>query len=127
MSKIVKLIMAQQSHPIDVKRLSNKLNFSKVTEHYSNEFNTLGYDSIKYEIGVRFGAAVYVPNTPTNATEHALDFAIRKVKRAVIEEVFGEFRVLITQMHVALIERDFDKVSNLLEELDHLMFIEGLK
>lgn len=81
-----------------------------------------GYDAIKYDIGVRFGAAEYVPNTIKHSEERALDFAIKKVKRAVVEEIFGEFRPLITQMHIELLNGDFNKALALLEELDNQMF-----
>jgi hypothetical protein len=48
------------------------------------------------------------------------------MRRAMIEEVFGEFRPLIIEARTAVYEKDFDRLRLLLAELENQMFVDGL-
>ena len=48
------------------------------------------------------------------------------IKRAMIEEVFGEFRPMLIEMRSALYDADTTRLRTLLAELEHVMFTEGL-
>ena len=52
--------------------------------------------------------------------------ALRDLKRAMIEEVFGEFRPMIIEMRAALYDEDTSKVRRLLAEMEHSMFAGGI-
>lgn len=51
---------------------------------------------------------------------------IYDLKRAVVEEVFGEFRPLLMEMRATLHNRDLEKLRRLLNELEDQMFVDGL-
>lgn len=48
------------------------------------------------------------------------------IRRAIIEDVFGEFRPLILEMRAAAYDTDMNKMRELLSKLEHQMFIDGL-
>ena len=52
--------------------------------------------------------------------------ALRDLKRAMIEEVFGEFRPMIIEMRAALYDEDTSRVRRLLAEMEHSMFTDGI-
>lgn len=52
--------------------------------------------------------------------------AVFDAKRAMIEEVFGEFRPLILEARLALHQGDKYKVRALLAELENQMFVDGV-
>lgn len=55
-----------------------------------------------------------------------LNNTIYDLKRAVVEEVFGEFRQVLIEMRAALHDKDTTKLRGLLAELEKQMFIDGL-
>ena len=50
----------------------------------------------------------------------------KDMRRAVIEEVFGEFRMSIIEAKHAAYNRDYEKVLAALHKLDREMFSEGI-
>lgn len=52
--------------------------------------------------------------------------AIKDIKRAVIEEVFGEFRPLIYDMRTALYDGNKAELRKMLGELEDAMFHDGV-
>lgn len=56
--------------------------------------------------------------------EDEKEVAFKHIKRAMIEQVFGEFRPLIIEMHSALYDNDRTRVSELLNKLEDTMFNE---
>ena len=52
--------------------------------------------------------------------------AVHDIKRAMIEEVFGEFRPLIIELRASIYDKDLLRVRTLLAELEYQMFVEGL-
>lgn len=51
---------------------------------------------------------------------------LKDIKRAMIEEVFGEFRPMIIEMRSALYDDDKTRIRGLLAELEERMFNDGL-
>lgn len=77
-------------------------------------------------IGVKLEAKGHV-DTAVRPNFNPFEETLINVKRALIEEAFGEFRPLIQQLHVAIAyEHDLKKAQQLLTELDYKMFQEGL-
>ena len=70
--------------------------------------------SYVYNVEARFGMSKVV-------TSHLTECQ-KDIRRAVIEEVFGEFRPYLSNMRAALYERDDGKVRRLLNELEERMF-----
>jgi len=52
--------------------------------------------------------------------------ALSDLKRAMIEEVFGEFRPIILEMRAAIYDRDDARMRKLLAELENQMFVDGV-
>lgn len=52
--------------------------------------------------------------------------AIMDIKRAIVEDVFGEFRPLIIEMRNALYDADTTRLRKLIAELENQMFVEGM-
>ena len=51
--------------------------------------------------------------------------AIKALKRAMLEEVFGEFRSIIIEARAAVYAQDLDRIERLLSKLEHQMFEEN--
>ena len=49
---------------------------------------------------------------------------LNDLKRAMIEDVFGEFRPLIIEMRAAIYDKDDTRLRNLLATLEQKMFVE---
>lgn len=52
--------------------------------------------------------------------------AIRDLKRAMIEEMFGEFRPIILELRASMYDRDDVRTRSLLAELENQMFADGI-
>lgn len=126
MSKIAKLITATQKYPSEY--AYNERPFRMEYAQVEDKLLTMPAPdrSVKYRIRTELGAEVWISEEAISGCSGAIDRAVYNVKRAVIEEIFGEFRQLITKLHIAAQDRDYEKLRVLVEELDHQMFREGL-
>lgn len=52
--------------------------------------------------------------------------AMYDTKRAIIEDVFGEFRPMLIEMRCALHDLDTDRLRRILTEMEHQMFVDGM-
>jgi len=121
MSKLAKAIDYEISRESYYRQPPIKLTYTDVNFTVS-EIMTLPYKVKEYKIGVTLGAKALLDEV--NPARHD---AIVKIKRAMIEEVFGEFRPMIYNLHTALYDRDTDQAVKILNELEHVMFYEGLE
>lgn len=71
---------------------------------------------------VRLRCKQWVPETPSET----LEYATQSIKKAMIQEVFGEFRPIIYELHAALYDEDRTRVRTLLTNLENQMFHEGI-
>lgn len=77
----------------------------------------------QYRIGVTLGAQVWVSELDLlKAGDDALQEAIDRTKRHVIEAIFGEFRQDLMLIEHALYDRDFQKARDYLRILHQKMF-----
>lgn len=79
----------------------------------------INMELIQYSLSVKFEKTFTV-------SRGKLGEAIKDVRRHVIEEVFGEFRMSIIEAKHAAYNRDYEKVLAALHKLDHEMFSEGI-
>ena len=79
----------------------------------------INMELIQYSLSVKFEKTFTV-------SRGKLGEAIKDVRRAVIEEVFGEFRMSIIEAKHAAYNRDYEKVLAALHKLDREMFSEGI-
>ena len=130
MSKLAKAIDATLTGDVKLAR-SLKLNYLQV-EKISQEL----HDPMFFEkrIGIMLRAKLetkaYVSSSDcisSSAADHNnYTEALRDLKRAMIEEVFGEFRPMIIEMRAALYDEDTSRVRRLLAEMEHSMFADGI-
>jgi len=69
-----------------------------------------------YKLSVELSFAGYC------ADKHEVEMLRRKARRALTEEVFGEFRPMIILIERALFDRDFEKANKALLKLEATMF-----
>lgn len=95
----------------------------------SNEVNEITCEyskDIQVRIGVKFEAQVWISEVELLKSNAAIDAARVNVKRAMVEEIFGEFRPLLNDINIATYEGDMHRVRDLVAKLENQMFIEGL-
>lgn len=119
MSKLAKTLV---EHMTGV-RVQNKIpcmsvdyNSIEVQSFYPVPINM---ELIQYSLSVKFEKTFTV-------SRGKLGEAIKDMRRAVIEEVFGEFRMSIIEAKHAAYNRDYEKVLDALHKLDYEMFSEGI-
>lgn len=117
MSKLAKAIDATTTGNVREAR-DLKLNYLDITE----ETSIVSHYSLdkQYRIGVAFRQTIYISERDNFSD------AVLAVKRAMIEEVFGEFRPYIIEMQSALYVEDRARIRTLLAELENKMFADGL-
>lgn len=81
---------------------------------------------VQVRIGAHFECRVWITDAQLKQSDAAITHAKTRIRRAMIEEMFGEFRSILTDINVATYEGDMHKVRELVEKLEHQMFVEGL-
>ena len=72
-----------------------------------------------YRIGCKIGSQAVVSDYDY---EDALENAIMRTKRQVIEGVFGEFRPHFRRIEKAIYDHDYNEAGRLLHEMERIMF-----
>lgn len=111
MSKLAKAIQALQTGEVRAKK-----DFKFTEIQHRNQLSPQ-YLYREYKIEAKFGVNVYVE-------EETISDALKDAKLAIIEEIFGEFRPILTEMRVALYNTDLTRARNLLSQLEMQMFTE---
>ena len=75
-----------------------------------------------YKVGLTIQNSVWVDSTVKSTENGSLQDAINASKKAIIEEIFGEFRPILYELRLATYDRDISKVRELLSDLDKRMF-----
>lgn len=126
MSQIVKAILATDTG--NRRYIKEKLSplFQDVFQSKSDisELNnpSQGFIVKQYKIGVTLGQTIAIDDSSYLKDPDALGDGINKVKRAVIEGIFGEFRPYFRRMELALANYDTEQARLILHELEDQMF-----
>lgn len=116
MSKLAHTIRTRLSSPPEYKLAP--LKYFEVTENFESIIHP---DRLTiYTVGCKFESRIVFP---TDRVDHN---GVNRVKRAIIEEVFGEFRPKIHELTITIYNRDFEKALVLLTEIEEQMFRDGL-
>lgn len=126
--------MSKLSQAIDYEFTGNKSYLEKPKNNYLDVYTTvqdIGYPKIgrEFKIGVKLQATKWVDDTQIITSNENLTIVsdvFKDLKRAMIEEVFGEFRPLIIEMRSALYDKDNTRVRQLLVEMEQKMFHDGI-
>lgn len=111
MSKLADLIEASQLDRY-------KLELPRVMEIRSETDYTdiMGEKLIQYRLGVALAMKGFVKDTAE------LEYFKERARRAIIHEVFGEFKPIINKMYEAAFERDWVLMRESIDELHERMF-----
>jgi hypothetical protein len=80
---------------------------------------------VQVRIGTHFECRVWITDAELKQSDAAITSAKTRIKRAMIEEIFGEFRPLLHEIVVASYDGDMHKMRELIQNLEHQMFVEG--
>jgi hypothetical protein len=77
----------------------------------------------EFRFEVRLGVSkVYAPYFDSNVD---ISKEIRKdLTQAIVQEIFGEFRPILSEMRIALYNEDSTRMRELIAELEYQMFVE---
>lgn len=79
------------------------------------------------EIAAVFRQKAYIDDSPSRPKGECIVEALKDVRRAMVEEVFGEFRPYLIEMRAALHDGDESRLRRLLIDLEHKMFVEDVE
>ena len=117
MSRLINKVYATATH--DQKPVNAPLSALSVTEEWQDHVV-----ATKYLIGVALEYHAWIANGK-GANGDALTLAVRTAKRAIVEEVFGEFRAHCVAIESALMRDDIDTAREALRVMQQCMFSEG--
>lgn len=112
MSKLSEALKAHQTGNHGYKRSFNHLSIE-------GGYKTLAEYQIEYSMSCTLQAKFYANNL---ASGEDLTHCTVKVKRAILEEVFGEFRKDFYELDAALYYHDTEKAKELLDKIKQSMY-----
>ena len=119
MSNVVNAIMAKKGDRARPKQ--TKLFRDVFTVREDIQTVTAGIE-VQYRIGVTLGSECWVDEISIISKHDALEMAIDRTKRQVIEAIFGEFRVDIRNIERALYDSNIEEARVMLHDLEKKMF-----
>lgn len=126
MSKLAKAISAVDSSRRVVGEPQFK--YTEVRSEWGDYTSQLGEVLKEYKVGTVLQNRILInPHAYTVEERDALHSAVKNCKKAMIEEIFGEFRGPLYDIRAAMYDRDNDKAIRLLNKLESQMFHEGIE
>jgi len=123
MSKLAHLITATATGDVAASR---KLKPNYINVDVEHSYDPHSYD-VLYDIGMRLHKKTRIARSLSEQINaEAEQDMLTNVRRAMIEEVFGEFRHYLVEMRAALYDNDDYRIKTLLAEMEHQMFHEGI-
>jgi hypothetical protein len=124
--------MSRLAMAIDYQKTGNISALSKLAYNYTDisfSQHKSGY-AYEFKIEVKLSTKKWLDESTLISTNEN-DPAIRQevyssIKRAMIEEIFGEFRPIIIELQSAIYDKNLDRMQQLTAELEHKMFFEGV-
>lgn len=118
MSKLINSIKAKilNKRAID----TNYTTISVTLEDQPNLYTIPYLQQVSFE--AVFGAKYYVDEKLAQSSGATIQETLQQVKKAVVEEVFGEFRKPLIELRHAIYERDLDAAVKVLNKLEDQMF-----
>lgn len=119
MSKVVNAIMATKE---DRRRLKQTKLFQDVFAVREEIQTPSPGVEIQYRIGVTLGAQCWVSEMEKLKNDDALEMAVQRTKRQVIEAIFGEFRQDFRSIERALYDGNIEEARVMFHALEDKMF-----
>ncbi len=123
--------MSKLAKAIDYQRTGN----ASAPQNFGYNYTDISFHAQKvdfayeYKIDVKLSCRKWLDETSliTNENESAIRQEVySSIKRAMIEEIFGEFRPIIIELQSAIYDKNLDRMRRLTTELERKMFIEGV-
>ena len=118
MSQVVNAIVATKS---DRRRFKQTKLFQDVFS-VREDIQTVAGTEIQYRIGATLGAQCWVSEMEKLNNDDALEMAIERTKRQVIEAIFGEFRADFRNIERALYDSNIEEARVMFHALEDRMF-----
>ena len=106
MSQVVNAIVATKGDRVRIKQ--TKLFNDVFSIREDRQTTKTVFSEIQYRIGVTIGSQCWVDQLEYLKDGNALEAAIQRTKRQVIEAIFGEFRVDFRNIERALYDSDIE-------------------
>lgn len=119
MSRVVNEIMAVKG---DRHRLKQTRLFQDVFTVREDIQKVAAGTEIQYRIGVTLGAQCWVDEVEQLKSDYAVDNAVERTKRQVIEAIFGEFREDFRNIERALYDSNVEDARVQLHNMEKKMF-----
>ena len=121
MSKLAKQINAIFEGKVTASRSMKYVNVTKSVVDDPVSYNR------QYKVSATFGQTRVVDRFGIDKfSDNISEEALKDIKRAIIEEVFGEFRPLLYEMKAAIYDEDFYRLRETLAKLEIEMFHDGI-
>ena len=121
MSKLAALVRATPLK--EIKYSDSRL--TKVSSDDSLISTSYGFGQMRaFKIAVEVGAKCFIDEYKSKSNGEDINERIAAMRRAVVEEVFGEFRAPLYEVTGALYDCDFRKARALLSLLERKMYSE---
>ena len=120
MSKVVNAIMATKE---ERRRLKQTKLFQDVFSVREDIQKVNAGTEIQYRIGVTLGAQCWIEDSLKNKNgDDAIEMAVQRTKRQVIEAIFGEFRDDFRSIERALYDSNIEEARIMFHALEDKMF-----
>jgi hypothetical protein len=80
----------------------------------------------QYRLSTKLQADGWVGEGEIVNGESAIVAMKRSLKRSMIEEVFGEFRPMLLNLHAALYDTDMTRARDIVAQIEQQMFYDGI-
>lgn len=128
--------MSKLAYAINYKATGNVMELSRLGYQYTNvdvrakqPHSLLGFGR-EYVVSVKLTTTKWFDDSDlikSMENEDAIkDEIFSSIKRAMIEEIFGEFRPIVYELQSAIYDKNQNRMRQLVSELERKMFIEGI-
>lgn len=119
MSQVVNAIMATKGDRVRLKQTKLFQDVFAAREEITEVNAEL---ELQYRIGVTLGSQCWISDSARAQNDNALEMAVQRTKRQVIEAIFGEFRVDFRNIERALYDSDIETARVMFHALEDRMF-----
>lgn len=101
---------------------SEPLTFADFSLEYSS--NKIAYPDYEQQVAFTgtFGCKYFIDEKLAHKNSDALVETLKNVRRSVVEEIFGEFRLPLRELRHYLLSRDYYAAEKVLNKLEEQMF-----
>ena len=119
MSQVVNAITAIKG---DRRRLKHTRLFQDVFSVREDISEVQAMTQTQYRVGVTLGSQCWVDDLAIIRNDNAIELAVQRTKRQVIEAIFGEFREDFRNIERSLYDSDVETARVQLHEMEKKMF-----